>query len=1168
MPGWGHYHFYLKLLQFRAMKLYSALNPQSLQKQDRRIHWGNLHGASDSLAVSQLAGGPDQGSILVITPDSQNARRLHREILFFKGNSNFTCHYLPDWETLPYDHFSPYPDLVSERLLVLSHLLKAEKTIVIAALPTLMHRFLPRDFLIKHSMALSVNDRLDIQKLRDQLIQSGYYHVKQVLEHGEFALRGSILDIFPMGSSFPFRIELFDEVIETIRKFNPETQCSVEKIEEIKLFPAREFPLTEEAITYFRQNWRSRFAGNPKDSSVYESISEAHAAPGAEYYLPLFFTKLNSIFDYLNTETQIICTEPLSIVAEKFWKDIQARYEQLRYDIQRPLCPPEEVFIPPNDFFNAMKGFGQIQFHSEILPEKMGNFSYATSKPPTLPIDHKAKNPLGNIELFLKNNAYRTLFCAETTGRREILLELFKGIKFFPEFFPSWQAFIDSKENLGICIAPLDQGLCLDNPPIAVISESQLFGEQVMQRRLRKGTRQDPNNIIRNLTELNIGSPVVHLDHGVGRYLGLDQIRAGDQEGEYLKLEYAGGDKIYVPVTSLHLISRYTGADAENAPLQKLGTKQWQTIKQKTAEKVRDVAAELLEVYSRRQAAVGYAVKEPDQSFIIFRRSFPFEETPDQTKTINDVIADMTSSRTMDRLVCGDVGFGKTEVAMQAAFLALQSGKQIAILVPTTLLAEQHLQNFKDRFANWPVQIEAFSRMQTAKNQKIAIERLEEGKIDIAIGTHKLLSPNIRFKDLGLLIIDEEHRFGVRQKERIKALRAHIDILTLTATPIPRTLNMALAGTRDLSIIATPPARRLAIKTFVHEFENGIVREAMQRELLRGGQLYFLHNDVSTIGAMAEKLQNIMPESRIGIAHGQLHERALEKVMADFYHGRFNILVCSTIIESGIDVPSANTIIINRADRFGLAQLHQLRGRVGRSHHQAYAYLLTAPEQKLTKDAEKRLEAITQLEDLGAGFQLATHDLEIRGAGELLGEEQSGHIHAVGFSLYMEMLETAVKALKAGETPVFEFSVNAGVEINLQMSAFIPEPYVPDVNARLTLYKRLANCKSVQEIQDLKGEFIDRFGLLPEVTESLFALSQLKLIAAELGITKIESAVQYGYLHFNEKPHVDPIKIINLIQQQPKNFQLQGGNILRFKLTVEKSDQRIEFFTSIMNSLR
>ena len=960
-----------------------------------------------------------------------------------------------------------------------------------------------------------------------------------------------------MGSPSPFRIELFDDKIETIRRFDPETQCSIEKIDKIRMFPAREYPLTETAVNQFRQSWRAQFPGNPKESPLYENISDAAPAPGAEYYLPLFFPELNTFFDYLPEHTQIVCTENLSNLAEKFWQEVGSRYEQLRYDSQRPLCEPGAIYLAPNAVFGEMRRFPQIQCHTELLPEKAGHINFATQPVPALAVDHKLKNPLHKLETFITPFQGRVLFCAETTGRREILLELFNQINLQPEIFAAWPDFFNSQARIGICVAPLDCGLWLQAPELILICESQLLGEQVQQRRLRRTARQDPATLIRNLTELQIGAPVVHIDHGVGRYLGLEQMSAGGQQGEYLKLEYAGGDKIYVPVTSLHLISRYTGADTDHAPLQRLGTKQWQTIKRKTAEQVCDVAAELLDIYSRRQATDGFAFKEPDHQFLQFRQAFPFEETPDQTKAIDAVIVDMTSARSMDRLVCGDVGFGKTEVAMQAAFLAVHSGKQVAVLVPTTLLAEQHLHSFRDRFADWPVQIAVFSRMQNPKDQKAAIARLAEGKIDIAIGTHKLLSENIQFKDLGLLIIDEEHRFGVRQKERIKALRAHVDILTLTATPIPRTLNMALAGTRDLSIIATPPARRLSIKTFVYEYESTIIREAVLRETMRGGQLYFLYNEVETITAMAAKLKEIVPEIRVGIAHGQMPERQLEKVMADFYHHRFNVLICTTIIESGIDVPTANTILIYRADRFGLAQLHQLRGRVGRSHHQAYAYLLVPAEQKITADAEKRLTAISQLEDLGAGFQLATHDLEIRGAGELLGEEQSGHIHAVGFSLYMELLEAAVRALKAGEEPNLEPSSDHGPEINLHLSAFIPDAYLPDVSARLTLYKRLANCINEQEIQELKSEMIDRFGLLPPATEHLFAVTKLKLAVAPLGIIKVDVSEQYGYLHFTERPNINPQKLITLIQKYPKLYQLQSNHILRFKVTATTPEQRI-----------
>lgn len=1138
------------------MKKHSVLNPPQLKTHDSRVHWENLHGCSSSLAISSLALQAKTNLILVIAPDIHTAKQFEMEIRFFTHDQTINCYYFPDWETLPYDHFSPHPDLVSERLLVLHHLLGIQTGIVITALPTLMYRLLPRQYLLAHALALSNGQSLDLQNFRQQLDHAGYHSVNQVFEHGEFAIRGSIMDVFPMGSQFPFRIELFGDQIESIRRFDPENQCSIEKIENIRLFPAREYPLTEQAINQFRQNWRAQFSGNPKESSVYENISNGLPASGGEYYLPLFFDDLNTFFDYLPPTTQIVFTKPLIQTAEKFWSEINIRYEQFRHDIRRPLCSPEQLFLAPNQLFAGMKAFPQIHCSSESVSDKSGYLNFLTQEPPNLSMEHKAKNPLEKLQLFLNEHSGKVLFCAETQGRREILLELFSEIELFPHPILAWNEFIKSNDSYSICVAPLDRGLWLQDPSLILICESQLLGEQVQQRRLRKSSRQDPALMIRNLTELQIGSPVVHIDHGVGRYLGLEQMLAGGQQGEYLKLEYAQGDKIYVPVTDLEKISRYTG-DSENAPLQRLGTQQWQTIKRKTAEKVRDVAAELLDVYSRRQATPGHAFKSPDHNFLKFRSSFPFEETPDQTRAINEVIADMVSARSMDRLVCGDVGFGKTEVAMQAAFLAVQDGKQVAILVPTTLLAEQHLQSFRDRFADWPVQIAAFSRLQSGKDSKQATSRLAEGKIDIAIGTHKLLSGSIQFKDLGLLVIDEEHRFGVRQKEQIKNLRAHVDILTLTATPIPRTLNMALAGTRDLSIIATPPARRLSIKTFINEYENSIIREAVLREAMRGGQVYFLHNAVETIEAMAANLAAIIPEARIGIAHGQMQERQLEKMMSDFYHQKFNVLLCTTIIESGIDVPTANTILINQAHRFGLAQLHQLRGRVGRSHHQAYAYLLIPGEQKLNADAEKRLTALTQLEDLGAGFQLATHDLEIRGAGELLGEEQSGHIHAVGFAFYMELLESAVKALKSGEEPSLEPKSAKSLEINLHISAFIPENYLPDVGIRLTLYKRLSNCTTEQEIQELKAEMIDRFGLFPDSTQQLFAISQLKLLLMPLGINKVEVTEQFGYLHFNDKPNIDAQKIIHLIQKYPKLYQLQSNHIFRFKVNDPDPKQRI-----------
>lgn len=1147
----------------------TPLQPPLLKPNDNQLHWGSLWGDSACLAVSRFAAG-NKAPLVLIAPDVNMANQWYHTLPFFAAEYQYPLLRFPDWETLPYDHFSPHQDIISERLLTLYRLSRLEKGIVIVAMSTLLHRLCPPNYLEAHTFALAVKDKFPLTQHRERLIQAGYRAVGQVMEHGEFASRGSIIDIYPMGSEYPYRIELFDDSVESIRSFDPESQRSIEKFDQIQLLPAREFPLTEEAITHFRQSWRSRFPGNPQQAPLYEQISDGMAAAGIEYYLPLFFEKTASFFDYVPPTSCIIKLENLEISAKQFWQETVHRYEQLRHDVIRPICPPVDIFYTYEQMAALIKNHPQITLQQMLLTDKASHTNFATTALPDLLIDHKAAQPLQRIQDFLqqaKQQEIRVLFCAESAGRRETLKELLKEINVTPTLFNSWQDFLAHQEIIGLCVAPVDRSFLLTSPAIALISESQLLGEPVRTRR-SKENHQDPNLIIRNLTELHIGDPVVHLQHGVGRYLGLQTIKTGDIEGEYLALAYADGDKIYVPVSSLNLISRYTGADAEHAPLQKLGSKQWDKIKEKTAKRIRDVAAELLDIYGRRQSAPGFAFHKPDKEYQLFRNAFPFEETPDQQTAINDVLRDMTAARSMDRLVCGDVGFGKTEVAMQAAFLAVQNNKQVAVLVPTTLLAEQHLHNFQDRFADWPVRIAAISRLRTPQQRQEILAALNTGKVDIIIGTHKLLSSDIHFKNLGLLIVDEEHRFGVRQKERIKSLRAHVDILTLTATPIPRTLNMALAGTRDLSIIATPPARRLSVKTFVHEYSGSLVREAILREAMRGGQIYFLHNDVATIEATALSLQKIVPEARIATAHGQMHERQLEQVMTDFYHQKYNVLLCTTIIESGIDIPTANTIIINRADRFGLAQLHQLRGRVGRSHHQAYAYLLTPPWQALTPDAQKRLEAIAELDQLGVGFNLATHDLEIRGAGELLGEEQSGHIQEVGFSLYMELLEEAVNALKEGREPAFEKPLENSTEIDFGISMLLPDSYIPDVNVRLTLYKRLTHCTKKEEMTALKEELIDRFGPLPEAAQHLFLGAEIQKTAASLGIKKIDVGPKYGYLHFMEKPKITIDKLIALIQRQPQQYQLQQQDRLRFTLTSPLAENRLILVRDLLKILR
>jgi transcription-repair coupling factor (superfamily II helicase) len=1154
------------------MILYSVLQPPLPKQPGDQLNWGQLYNASMSLALSAAAQA-FEGLTLAITPDMATAYQLETALHFFinsqRSQEDFPILIFPDWETLPYDSFSPHQDIISQRLLTLYQLPSLTKGIIIAPITTLMHRILPQNYLQANSFILNKGETLDIAAFRQRLETSGYRLVAQVMEHGEYAIRGSLLDLYPMGSDHPYRVDLFDNEVDSIRVFDPDSQRTIETIAHINLLPAREYPITEESITHFRNAWRSHFSGNPANSPLYVSISQGESAAGIEYYLPLFFPATATLFDYLPKDTLLVRVGEAHDAAENFWKEINQRYQQLSGDITRPILPPPEIFIAVDQLFANMKSFRQVNAQHSPLPEKASNINFNTEKTPQLAIDSHAKQPLDALTQWLSATPARTLFCAETLGRREVLLSLLNEAEIHPQSYTSWHAFLEDTQAIGIVTAPLEQGLYLKDPDLCLITESQLFGQQVMQRRLRgKRREQDTEAIVRDLTELKIGDPVVHIDYGIGRYLGLQTIKTGDLEAEYLMLEYADSSKLYVPVASLHLISRYSGANQEHAPLNRLGTQQWDRAKRKAMEKIRDVAAELLDVHARRAAKKGYEFAKPDQHYLTFAAAFPFEETPDQHQTIHQVIDDMTSSRAMDRLVCGDVGFGKTEVAMRAAFIAAQSHKQIAVLVPTTLLAEQHLHNFQNRFAQWPVRVEALSRFRSKKDQTKILEDLKEGKVDIVIGTHKLLQSDIGFKSLGLLIVDEEHRFGVRQKERIKALRAEVDLLTLTATPIPRTLNMALASIRDLSIIATPPARRLSVKTFVREYNKPIVREAILREIMRGGQVYYLHNDVQTIEKVARELSELIPEARIGIAHGQMPEHQLEKIMADFYHQRFNVLVATTIIESGIDIPTANTIIIYRADRFGLAQLHQLRGRVGRSHHQAYAYLLTPPENLITADAVKRLNAIESLEDLGAGFTLATHDLEIRGAGELLGEEQSGHIQEIGFSLYMELLETTVKAMKEGKEPNLEKPLQSSTEIELHVASLFPDVYIPDVHTRLILYKRIANAKNTDTLQDIRAELIDRFGLLPPQTQNLFAIAELKLKAQPFGIRKISVSEKQGFIEFFPEPNIDVAALIKLVQTSPHEYQLVGSERLRFNVRENTIECKIKTIETVLSKLR
>lgn len=1146
------------------------LQPELPSRAGERRFWGQLEGASQALAIAEAATART-GLTLVITTDTSSALRLEDELRFFA--SQLPVLHFPDWEILPYDVFSPHQDIISQRLATLAQLQDTRHGVLILPISTLLHRLPPVSFYQGQSFALDVGARFDVDNTRLQLETAGYHCVDTVYEHGEYAVRGAIMDIFPMGQSLPFRVELFDDEVESLRTFDPDSQRTIDTVEQIRILPAREFPLDKAAMRLFKSRWFDFFEQDPKSSSVYTDVSNGIAPPGVEYYLPLFFADpLGSLFDHLPKQTLIIHDAELETAAQQFRQEVEQRYESRRYDRQRPILPPAELFLATDQLFTALNEHPRIQWHQQNLPERAGAVAFATQPLPDISTDSRLEQPLQRLQHWLQEQPRRVRFCVESAGRREALKDLLRRAKLVPDEFDSWADAANDPASLGIVVAPLEQGVVIHTepdgqPPLALVTENQLFGQRIQQRRRRQKQRTDAELVVRDLSELQPGTPVVHLDHGVGRYLGLETLDAGGEVNEFLKLEYSGGANLYVPVSSLHLISRYGGGDGSQAPLNKLGTEKWAQAKRKAAEKIRDTAAELLDVYARREARKGFAFDAPEQDYERFSAAFPFEETPDQQAAIDAVIKDMCSARPMDRLVCGDVGFGKTEVAMRAAFLAVQSGKQVAVLVPTTLLAQQHYENFADRFAEWPVKVDVLSRFNSVKDTQAALDRMLEGKTDIVVGTHKLLQKDVKFDHLGLLIIDEEHRFGVQQKERIKSLRAEVDILTLTATPIPRTLNMSMAAIRDLSIIATPPAKRLSVKTFVRQHDGPTIKEAILREILRGGQVYYLHNEVKSIDKTARELSEAIPEARIGVAHGQMSERELESVMSDFYHKRFNVLVCTTIVETGIDVPSANTIIIERADKFGLAQLHQLRGRVGRSHHQAYAYLLT-PDKKLTKDAEKRLDAISAAQDLGAGFMLATHDLEIRGAGELLGEEQSGQIETIGFTLYMEMLEQAVKAMKSGKTPSVDLTLNSGAEVNLHLQALIPEDYLPDVNSRLTLYKRIASAKDDTELKELQVEMIDRFGLLPDAVKNLFRQTSLKLRLQPMGISKLDAGSDAGRIEFAADTQVDPFVLVRLVQTQPQHYKLEGGHSLRFFFNMSSIDGRFSVIDQVLTELQ
>ena len=1107
--------------------------------------------------------------LLVVARDNHGANQIEADLhTLLGGDPSLPVVAFPDWETLPYDRFSPHPDIISQRLSALHRLPTLKRGLVVVPVQTLLQQLAPRSYVIGGSFNLEVGQRLDLEAEKRRLESAGYRNVPQVMDPGDFAVRGGLLDVYPMGADEPLRVELLDEDIDSIRAFDPESQRSLDKVEAVHMLPGREVPMDDASIARVLATLRERFDVDTRRSSLYQDLKSGLAPAGIEYYLPLFFERTATLFDYLPAGSLPVVCVGAAEAAETFWTQTGERYEQRRHDVERPLLPPSALYLSPDLLRERLNDAPRIEVwaadHARIAE------AHALGDQPLPPLPVAAREaPAGDaLKSFLGHYPGRVLIAADSPGRREALLEVLQAAELKPPVVADLLSFLASDERFAIAVAPLEDGFALDAPHIAVLTERQLFPERAGSTRRTRRAGREPEAIIRDLGELTEGAPIVHEDHGVGRYRGLIAMDVGGMPGEFLEIEYAKGDRLYVPVAQLHLISRYSGASAETAPLHSLGGEQWSKAKRKAAEKVRDVAAELLEIQARRQARAGLALQVDRAMYEPFAAGFPFEETPDQLAAIDATLRDLASSQPMDRVVCGDVGFGKTEVAVRAAFAAASAGKQVAVLVPTTLLAEQHYRNFRDRFADYPMKVEVLSRFKSTKEIKAELEKVAAGTIDVIVGTHRLLQPDVKFKDLGMVVVDEEQRFGVRQKEALKALRANVHLLTLTATPIPRTLNMAMAGLRDLSIIATPPPNRLAVQTFITQWDNALLREAFQRELARGGQLYFLHNDVESIGRMQRELSELVPEARIGIAHGQMPERELEKVMLDFQKQRFNVLLSTTIIESGIDIPNANTIIINRADRFGLAQLHQLRGRVGRSHHRAYAYLVVPDRRSITPDAEKRLEAIASMDELGAGFTLATHDLEIRGAGELLGEDQSGQMAEVGFSLYTELLERAVRSIKQGHLPDIDAGEEArGAEVELHVPALIPDDYLPDVHTRLTLYKRISSARDSDALRELQVEMIDRFGLLPDAAKNLFAIAELKLQASTLGIRKLDLGENGGRIVFESKPNIDPMAVIQLIQKQPNLYAMDGPDKLRVKHPLPLPEDRFNAARALLLTL-
>ena len=1138
----------------------AGILPDRLPDIGQRHNLPGVPAGAQSLLLAQLAQRQPSPRLVVFTVDALERQRLFEELQWLLPEHRIRQ--LPDWETLPYDPFSPHHDLISERLATLSALQRHECDILLVAIQTALHRLPPPAFLAAHSFSFSQKQALDETALRAQLALAGYQAVTNVISPGEFSIRGGLIDLFPMGSALPFRLDLFDREIESIKTFDVDTQRTLFPVPEVQLLPAREFPTDDRSRTLFRQRFREVFEGDPAKTGIYRDVSQGTLPAGIEYYLPLFFEEgePGSIMDYLGSEHSaaaplVFFTADLTPAIQQFWQEVRSRYTLHRGEKERPLMAPEDLFLSEESFFAECRPVPRLLLGA---PTAVPAENALATLPP-ISLDRRREDPLNDFRGFLAQHTGKTIVIAETPGRRESILALLQEGGLAVRVADTFSDALSADDALILITGALHYGCRM--PGLALVTEAELFaGTPRRKRQSRKKSGAD--NWLRDLTELRIGDPVVHETHGVARYHGLTHLDLGDGDTEFMVLEFANDAKLYVPVSQMHLISRYSGGDPDHAPIHTLGSGQWEKAKRKAALQARDTAAELLALYATRAARQGHAFEWTENDYERFADGFGFEETVDQAVAIDAVLSDMRSGQPMDRLVCGDVGFGKTEVALRAAFAAVAGGKQVAVLCPTTLLCEQHADNFRNRFADWPIKVVELSRFRSAKESQVALDEMADGRADIVIGTHRLIQNDIQFARLGLLIIDEEHRFGVKQKEQLKALRAEVDVLTLTATPIPRTLAMSLEGLRDFSVIATAPQKRLAIKTFVHTLSDGIIREAVLRELNRGGQVYFLHNEVDTIENMRERLMKLVPEARIVIGHGQMNERELESVMRDFTQQRANVLLCTTIIETGIDNPHANTILINRADKFGLAQLHQLRGRVGRSHHQAYAYLMVQDMKGLTKAAKQRLEAIQMMEELGSGFYLAMHDLEIRGAGEVLGDSQSGEIQEVGFALFTEMLNRAVKAMKAGETPDLEQPLGIGTEINLRVPALLPNAYCPDVHERLNLYKRLSNSDSTDDLTLLQEELIDRFGALPPQAESLLATHQIRLQAVRWGMTKVDINQDQILVQFGPKTPADPMTMLWLIQNR-RDMKLAGQDRIILSRHMPALSQRIQAFREL-----